>query len=347
MKAIVKAIEYALPEKVLSTAQLASEFPEWSVEKIDAKTGIRERHIAAPDECASDLAVSAVKKLFASGASAPESIDFLLLCTQTPDYLLPTTACLLQERLRLSRQCGALDFNLGSSGFIHGLGLAQGLIETGQARNILLITADTYSKLIHPRDRSVRTIFGDAAAVTLISAEDRREAFLGPYIHGTDGSGGPHLMVPAGGMRHPRTSESLEEKEDESGNVRSAANLYMNGLEIFDFTLTVVPQTVAAILAKSGLTFDDIDLVVFHQANQSMLEHLRRKIGIPANKFYICLAHCGNTVSATIPIALKHALAEGRIREGSRVLLVGFGVGYSWGATLLRWSGSYFPPGAF
>src|SRR5579871_2693795 len=170
MHAAVTATEYHLPAEVLSTESLTAEFPEWSVEKIEAKTGIRERHIAAPGECASDLAVAAARKLFEAGACQPAEIDYVLLCTQSPDYFLPTTACLLQERLGISTNAGALDFNLGCSGFVYGLGLAQGLIATGQAENILLLTAETYSKFIDPEDRSVRTIFGDAAAATLIQS---------------------------------------------------------------------------------------------------------------------------------------------------------------------------------
>ncbi len=170
MKAAIRAIEYYLPEKAVTTEQLSAEFPEWSVQKIDEKTGIQVRRIAGEDECSSDLGVAAAQKLFESGACAAHDIDYVLFCTQSPDYFLPTTACLIQDRLGIPTSAGALDFNLGCSGFVYGLGLAQGLIESGQAANVLLLTAETYSKFIHPRDRSVRTIFGDAAAATLVSA---------------------------------------------------------------------------------------------------------------------------------------------------------------------------------
>ena len=166
MKAAIRAIEYYLPETVLGSDDLTREFPDWSVAKIESKTGIRERHIASGSECSSDLGIAAAKKLFDSGAVSPSEIDFLLFCTQSPDYFLPTTACMMQAALGIPKTAGALDFNLGCSGFVYGLGLAKGLIETGQAKSILLITAETYSKFIHPRDRSVRTIFGDAAAAT-------------------------------------------------------------------------------------------------------------------------------------------------------------------------------------
>src|SRR5438309_11485134 len=177
----ISAIEYFLPEKIVTTADLSAEFPDWSVEKIDAKTGIQERHIAAPGECASDLAVAAAQKLFESKACTASDIDFLLFCTQSPDYFLPTTACLIQNRLGIPTTAGAYDFNLGCSGYIYGLGQAEGLIATGQASNVLLLTAETYSKFIHPRDRSVRTIFGDAAAATLIRAVEADAPYIGPF----------------------------------------------------------------------------------------------------------------------------------------------------------------------
>lgn len=337
MHAALSAIEYYLPEKTVSTADLSAEFPEWSVEKIDEKTGIHQRHIAGADECSSDLAVAAARKLFDSGVVGAEDIDYVLLCTQSPDYFLPTTACIIQDRLGIPTSAGALDFNLGCSGYVYGLGLAEGLVASGQARNVLLLTAETYSKFLHPRDKSVRTIFGDAAAATLLTALDTPDALVGPFVYGTDGKGAPNLIVPTGGTRHARTEESAVATEDESGNVRTQDNLFMDGAEIFNFTISAVPKSVNAMLEKAGLTLDQIDLFVFHQANKYMLEHLRKRVKIPAEKFQVTMAHCGNTVSSTLPIALKHAEAEGRLREGSVVMLVGFGVGYSWGATLLRW----------
>ena len=342
MHAAITAIDYHLPEKVLTTAELSTEFPEWSVEKIDSKTGIQERHIAAPDECASDLAVKAAGKLFASGACSPADVDYLLLCTQSPDYFLPTTACLVQDRLGLPTTCGALDFNLGCSGFIYGLGLAQGIISSGQASRVLLITAETYSKFIHPKDKSVRTIFGDAAAAVLLTTTASASPLIGPFVYGTDGRGGPNLIVKTGGCRQQRSDLSALAAEDDSGNIRAADNLFMDGGEIFTFTLSAVPAAVEALLAKSGRGLEDIDLFVFHQANKYMLEHLRKKMKLPQEKFCVAMAHCGNTVSSTIPIALKHAAADSRLKDGSLVMLVGFGVGYSWGATLVRWSSGNF-----
>ena len=338
MAAQIRAIEYHLPDRVLRNEDLASEFGDWTASKIGDKIGIDSRHIAADGECSSDLAFAAASKLFATGTWKPADVDYLLLCTQSPDYLLPTTACLLQERLGLSTEVGALDFNLGCSGYVYGLGLAHGLIATHQASNVLLITAETYSKFINPKDRSVRTLFGDAASATVISSAPNSAAGIGPMVFGTDGSGAANLIVPAGGMRNPRSLESGLALEAEHGNFRSLENLYMNGPEIFAFSLRVVPEVIERLLTKAGTTLDAVDYFVFHQANEFMLQHLRRKLGIASDKFCIAVRDCGNTVSSTIPIALRQACDSGRLRSGMQVMLVGFGVGYSWGAALLRWA---------
>ena len=334
MFAAVTAIDYHLPETVLTNDDLARAFPGWTPEKIAAKTGIVERRIAAPEECASDLAAAAARKLFASGACRPEDIDFILLCTQSPDYFLPTTACILQERLGLATSVGALDFNLGCSGFVYGLSLARGLVETGQASNVLLLTAETYSKFLHSDDRSVRPLFGDAAAATLVQARPDAQPdglpWIGPFVFGTDGKGMENLIVPAGGMRRPHREQTSP------ASLPSRDHLSMNGPEIFTFALAVVPHAVHTLLARAGKTIDDVDLFVFHQANRYMMEHLREKLSIPAEKFVVALSHVGNTVSSTIPIALKEAFDRGLLFPGKLVLLVGFGVGYSWSATLIR-----------
>ncbi|HEY1205363.1 MAG: ketoacyl-ACP synthase III [Bryobacteraceae bacterium] len=337
MKATVAAIEYVLPEHCLTNGQLAAEFPEWSVEKIEEKTGIAERWIAAEGECSSDLGTAAAQRLFESGVCKPADVDYLLFCTQSPDHFLPTSACVMQQRLGVPTSAGALDFNLGCSGYVYGLGLAQALIETGQATNVLLVTAETYSKFIHPRDKSVRTLFGDAGAATLVRGAPEGAGFIGPFVYGTDGSGAGNLIVPTGGMRQRLAPPGEEATVDADGNLRTQANLYMNGPEIFAFTLRAVPKAVHELLARAGKDLGDVDLYVFHQANRYMLEHLRKKLKIPVEKFFVGMRHCGNTVSCTIPIALKQAANEGRIQPGHLVMLVGFGVGYSWAATLIRW----------
>lgn len=333
-RAAIRAIAYHLPEQVLTNAELARDYGGWDERKISAKTGIHSRRVAGPTECASDLGVAAAEVLFRSGAVEPGAIDFLLFCTQTPDHFLPTTACLVHARLGLRPDCGAIDINQGCSGFVYGLSLAKGLIEGGLARNVLLITADTYTKFVNPKDRSTRTIFGDGAAATLVVAGDLEA--IGPFVLGTDGSGAPNLIVPAGGLRRPSSDETAVSREDEGGNWRSEQDLYMNGAEIFAFTLRTVPDAVHGLLVRAGLAAEQVDAFVFHQANQFMLERLREKLEIPREKFVLCLEDTGNTVSSSIPIALERARGRGQVRPGDRVMLVGFGVGYSWAATMIQ-----------
>lgn len=338
----ILGIESYLPGDPVSNADLATDFPEWRIDRIAEKTGIHQRHLAASDQCASDLAFVAAQRLFATGICQPSEIDFVLLCTQSPDYFLPTTACLLQQRLGIPRHAGALDFNLGCSGYIYGLGLAQGLISTRQASRVLLLTAETYSKFLEPGDRSSVTIFGDAATATLLGAvSDATQDLQATYVYGTDGSGADHLIVRNGAMRQ-RASPTLAEKEGEP----SFDHLWMNGPEIFHFALKVVPACVRDVLEKAAMRMEDVDLFVFHQANRYMLDNLRSKLDIPKEKFFLSFASCGNTVSGTIPIALQNAHAEGRLQPGQTVLLVGFGVGLSWGATLLSWPLLGTPPTA-
>ncbi|RZJ51224.1 MAG: ketoacyl-ACP synthase III [Flavobacterium sp.] len=330
MKANIKAISYYLPEAVLSNDLINQDFPEWGIEKISSKTGINSRHISAKDEFSSDMAVKAAENLFKEHNINRSEIDYLLFCTQSPDYFLPTTACIIQEKLGLETSIGALDFNLGCSGFVYGLSLAKGLIAGGMAKNVLLITSETYSKFIHPKDKSNKTIFGDAAAAALITNETGF-CSIGNFIFGTDGKGAENLIVKQGGMRFPVSNEN-EDIIDEFGNVRNDKNLFMNGTEIFNFTGEFVPKLTDAILEKSNLAKDDIDLFVFHQANKYMLNHLRKKIKIPEEKFFIAMEDCGNTVSSTIPIALYEAQKQGKINNSKNIILAGFGVGYSWAA---------------
>jgi 3-oxoacyl-[acyl-carrier-protein] synthase-3 len=336
VNAKLKDIAMYLPQEVLANSELAKIYPEWPDDKIYAKTGINERRIAGKEQTAGDLAYEAATKLFEQGQISAEDVDFIILCTQAPDYVLPTTACILQDRLGVSRQAGALDINLGCSGFVYGLSLAKGLIETGASRCVLLLTADTYSKYIHPMDKSVRTLFGDAAAATAIVATEKEGEDIGPFVFGTDGSGAKNLIVEAGMYRLPKSRETSEEVRDDSGNVRSRENLYMNGAEVMAFSLKEVPKAADALLLKAGKTKEDIDFFVLHQANKFMLEALRKKLKAPPEKLPILVDDCGNTVSSTIPIALFKLRQQGRLKAGHQLMLIGFGVGYSWAACLLN-----------
>lgn len=330
MKAFIKDIAYYLPERVVTNQELIKDFPEWSVEKVASKVGIKERHLVVDGETATDLAIKAAEQLFILGKVKKEDVDFILFCTQSPDYVLPTSACLIQNRLKLSSNVGALDFNLGCSGFVYGLSLAKGLICGGIARNVLLLTAETYSLHIHPKDKGNRTIFGDAATATLISTEGIGE--IGDFSLGTDGSGASNLIVKTGAFRNPQRKNDLF--FDENKSPISSDYLYMNGTEIFNFTLEAVPLLVRDVLLKNNITQSDIGLYVFHQANKYMINVLRKKLKIEEERFFIYLEKVGNTVSSTIPIALFQAQKENKLN--GHVLLAGFGVGYSWGGVVLN-----------
>jgi len=335
--AAITAVEYYLPEKRLSNSDLIQEFPDWSVQKIADKTGINSRRVSAENECSSDLAAAAALRLFEAGVDRT-AIDYILFCTQSPDYFLPTSACLLQERLGIPTSAGALDFNLGCSGYVYGLGLSKGLIETEQASKVLLLTGETYTKMLSQEDRSVRTVFGDGGSATLVEAVETAPGappLIGPFVYGTDGSGAHNLIVESGAFRKPLAPAGHSASD---ADTPAKPTLFMDGGEIFAFTLSTVPKAVTAVLQRADLKAEDVDLFVFHQANRHMLDHLRRKSGIPEEKFLVHLSDCGNTVSATIPIAIREAQRAGRLKRGAVLALVGFGVGYSWSAAICRWS---------
>ncbi|MDM8338444.1 3-oxoacyl-ACP synthase III family protein [Mediterranea massiliensis] len=330
--AYIKALSYYLPEQVVDNEELLKEFPEWSVDKVAAKVGVLSRHIAASNETAGDLAEKAARKLFEENNIDPKSIDFLLLCTQSPDYFLPSTSCILQSKLGLSTNIGAFDYNLGCSGCVYGLAVAKGLISAGIAQNVLLLTAETYNKYLHPSDKSNRSIFGDGAAACLISTEGFAE--IGEFVLGTDGSGAENLIVKTGAARHKeKTGEFVQ---DDEGHTWFDDYLYMNGGAIFNFTLEAVPTMMKQLLERSGIQKDDVDYFIFHQANKFMLNTIRKVCVLPKEKFYVNLENTGNTVSSTVLIALKDCLDNGTVNTGMQVMITGFGVGLSWAGTLLK-----------
>jgi 3-oxoacyl-[acyl-carrier-protein] synthase-3 len=330
-KAYIKAIAAYLPPKIEKND---------CTKRLTKKTGIIERHIADTNECASDLAVCAAEKLFSRYSIARDEIDYIILCTQSPDYFLPTTACLLQDRLGLPTKCGAFDFNLGCSGYIYGLSIAKGLVETGQATKILLLTAETYSKYIHPKDETVKPLFGDGATATLIVGEPRENDGLHSFVFGTDGSGAESLIVPAGALRNPPLVTEQVRMEDENGNCRTNFNLYMDGNQIMNFALKVVPDTVNNILAKANIARNDVDYYIFHQANKFMLEFLQQKCELRELPFWNNAEKCGNTVSSSIPLAISQLFETGDNVKLANVMLVGFGVGLSWAGCVVDLAGA-------
>lgn len=330
--AYIKGISYYLPERVVTNEELLKEFPEWSVDKVAKKVGVNSRHLAAEDETAGDMAERAARKLFEEYDVSPTDIDFVMLCTQSPDYFLPSTACILQHKLGIPTTAGAFDYNLGCSGCVYGLAMAKGLIAAGIAKNVLVLTAETYNKYLHPSDKSNRSIFGDGAAACLVSTEGFAE--IGEFSLGTDGAGAEDLIVKTGAARCKQATGIVS--EDEDGHQRYDDYLYMNGSAIFNFTLDAVPSMMKDILAKNNMTSDDVDYYVFHQANKFMLNTIRKVCVLPKDKFYINLEETGNTVCSTVMIGLKQCLEAGTIKPGMKVMVSGFGVGLSWGGAILK-----------
>ena len=329
--AYIKGISYYLPERVVTNEELLKEFPEWSVDKVAKKVGVNSRHLAVEDETAGDMAEKAARKLFEEYNVSQSDIDFVMLCTQSPDYFLPSTACILQHKTRLPTTAGAFDYNLGCPGCVHGLAMAKGLIAAGIAKNVLVLTAETYNKYLHPSDKSNRSIFGDGAAACLVSTEGFAE--IGEFSLGTDGAGAENLIVKTGAARCKQVTGNVS--EDEDGHQRYDDYLYMNGSAIFNFTLEAVPSMMKDILAKNNMTSDDVDYYVFHQANKFMLNTIRKVCVLPKDKFYINLEETGNTVSSTVMIGLKQCMEADTIKPGMKVMISGFGVGLSWGGTIL------------
>ena len=330
--AYIKAISYYFPERIVTNEELLKEFPEWSVDKVAAKVGVNYRHVAAGNETATDLAEKAARKLFQEYGISPNEIDFILLCTQSPDYFLPSSACILQDRLSIPTSAGAFDYNLGCSGCIYGLAVAKGLIAAGIAKNVLLLTAETYNKYLHPSDKSNRSIFGDGAAACLVSTDGFAE--IGEFALGTDGSGANNLIVKTGGARQKLPTGASA--TDDEGHTWYDDYLYMNGGAIFNFTLDAVPAMMLEILSKNKLQKEDVDYYVFHQANKFMLNTIRKVCVLPKDKFYVNLENTGNTVSSTVLIGLKDCIDKGTISSGMKVMCAGFGVGLSWGGVILK-----------
>lgn len=322
MQIAIQAIEYYLPPNSEDGSVLVRDNPDWRMADIERKTGVHTRHVSAPTQTAVDMAALAIEKLFATGIGR-EEIDFLILVTQSPDYLIPTSACILQDRLGLPKSCMAFDVNLGCSGFVYGLTIGGSLIQAGVAAKGILVCSDTYTKYIAASDRTCRPLFSDAAAATLIGSN--ATSTMGPFEMGTDGSGFRDLMIPTGGARTSSDNRTLP------------CHLSMNGSKVFMFTMDMVPKCVMSLLEKSKKMLKDIDLFVFHQASKLVMDNIIRRLELPEEKVFSNLDRVGNTVSASIPIALKDAVEAGRLQEGDQVMLLGFGVGYSWGGCLMQW----------
>jgi 3-oxoacyl-[acyl-carrier-protein] synthase-3 len=331
MQAFIKAISVYFPETIVTNEDLAEMYPDWkNLKKSSKLTGVYSRYKTQEDECTSDITIGAANQLFKEHNIDKGIIDFVLLCTQSEDYFLPATACIIQDKLGLNTTCGALDVKMGCSGYVYGLSLAKGLIAGGIAQNVLLLTGDVVSKLVHPMDKANTALFSDAASATLVSTDGFAE--IGNFSLGTDGSGAENLIIKSHAFRQLSPVNDLH--FDDLGNPVSSDNFYMNGTEVFNFTVEWVPKLVKDTLTKNNMNQSDIHLFVFHQANKFILDTLREMMKIDKDKFYYYLSEVGNTSVSSVPIALYHAQKENLVK--GNILLAGYGVGYSWAGCVLR-----------
>ncbi len=334
MRISIEAIEFALPDRVVTNADLARENPGWDMKRLLERTGVEERRVAGPNETALDLGHRACLALAAKDALNPDNIDALIFCTETPDYPLPPNSSVLHGLLNLPTNVMAFDITLACSGFVYAIGIARSLILSGTARRVLIVTADTYSRLIHAGDRSSRCLFGDGAAATIVGTGLGIEILDIDFK--TSGAQYDRFIVRAGGSRIPRSDTTCRITVDRSSNIRTAEHIEMDGLGVLSFFNTVVPQAVTDILRRNALSPDKVDCYVFHQASLVALQGIAKGLNIPFDRLVVNLAKIGNLVSASVPIALRHAMDEERLKAGQNAILCGFGVGLSWATALVR-----------
>jgi 3-oxoacyl-[acyl-carrier-protein] synthase III len=336
MNTIITGMHYCVPRRRLLNEQLIERFGERQIKSIVKMAGIQERRVVEPGQTASDLACYAAKRLLADRQVEPSEIDLLIFASQTGDYQIPATACVLHGKLGLSERCAAFDINLGCTSYPYTLSVAHSMIAAGVARKALLLNADALTTVIHPKDRGLVPLHGDAAVATLLEPGRGDEGFKG-FLLGTDGMGYQHLIMPASGARIPRSAETKEEITDESGIVRTQEHLYMNGPAIFHFSVYKVPEIIKEALDRFHLTVADLDLVLLHQANKTMIDQIYRTLEVPPEKRFYFMEMVGNVSGASTPLVLAEAWRQGRISPGSRTLLAAFGVGLSWGVTVIEW----------
>jgi 3-oxoacyl-[acyl-carrier-protein] synthase-3 len=330
----IKGIAYVLPDSCVTNDDLAREHPTWDMRQVEARTGVAQRYVAASKETSLDLGLRACEKLFTANPGLRNDVDSLLFCTESPDYIMPPNACILQGKLGLRKGTLAFDFNLACSGFVYGLAIARGLIVSGMCENVILVCGETYSKYTCPEDRSVTALFGDGAAAAWIRSVDGKGVI--DVLCATDGKEYERFIVPAGACRMPRSSLTSAVTVDANGNGRSLDNIHMDGMGILSFVSANVPAQVKELLHRNDLEVSDVDLFVFHQASGMVLDTLTRLLHLDPSRVYRNLSCVGNTVSASIPLALKDALDDGGLHSGSRVVVSGFGVGLSWASALLE-----------
>lgn len=326
----IKAIAACVPSTVVYNKDLSSIMPEEEIQKVIESVGIHERRICDPETFASDLCYKAAKKLMEDNDIDPQSVDMILFMSQGSDYRIPATSCILQNRLGLSKDCAALDLSLGCSGYVYALSTAFAYASLDGINRVLLLDGEAFSKIVNPKDKVNVPLYGDAGTATLIEKGDFGEAV---FILHTDGSGEDAVKVPAG-MRIPITPERLTVIEREDGNMRSDIEVYMDGMDVFNFALRVVPKGVKELMKESGMVPDDINYLVFHQSNKFMTDFFIKKLKFNQDRVPYCIDRYGNTSSASIPLTIASELKD-KVGEFVKVVMCGFGAGLSWGTAMM------------
>lgn len=329
----IKGIVCAIPKKIVGNEDFEKYFSTEDIDKITKMTGVKTRHIADDNTCTSDLCIISAKTLMKDLDWAPETVDGIIFVSQTPDYRLPATSCVIQDKLGLSTECMAFDVNLGCSGYVYGLWMASNFITSGALKRVLLLVGDTPSKAISPSDRSTAMLFGDAGTATALEIDESSSAMS--FVLRTDGKGRNNLIIPAGGYKNPVTQENLVRKVQPEGGTLSENDLYMDGGEIFNFTIKRVPSLIKDLMSTSNLNTKDVDYFVFHQANEFILKHLAKKMKLSQGQTPINIDSYGNTSSASIPLTIASELSDTLRYSEKKLAMIGFGVGYSWGGALV------------
>ena len=332
----ISAISYYLPAYVERNIDLEIEYPQKVNADIIEKLGVDQKHIIDKDLKPSHIALLAAQQLLEETGFDKNNIDALIYCSEHHDYVTPPTSCVLHGALGLSKKAGTFDMTHGCSGYMYGLAMAKGLISGVGMNNVLFLTASATTKYIDPANLSLRLLFGDAGSASLITRSGENTfGSIGELVLGTDGTAYEKIIIRDGREAYPLNDESFKERTDQFGNVFTNRGLYMDGQGILLFILKRVPALIEETLEKNNLHLDDIDLFVLHQANFFALEFVRKKLKVEPDRFYYNMGKYGNTVQATVPIGLKDAMDEGKLKPGSKVLIAGFGTGLSWGATVL------------
>jgi len=314
-----------VPEKILTNSDL-EKIVDTSDEWIVDRTGIRERRIAAPEQATSDLAYEAAKQALDDAGIAPEELDLIIVATATPDMFFPSVACIIQDKLNATK-AAAFDLSAGCSGFAYGLVVGSQFVKSGLYNKVLIVGAEALSKILDWNDRNTCILFGDGAGAAVLEPVASGYGILGVEL-GADGGGGQFLNIPAGGSRIPTTTETIQDRMH---------YIHMHGNEVFKFAIKVMGEAAVKALENAGLTSQDVDCLIPHQANIRIIQSAAKRLKLPMDKVVVNVDKYGNTSAASIPIALKEAVDSGRVKKDDVVVLVGFGAGLTWASCVLKW----------